>query len=323
MAELVDALHSGCSIRKDVQVRVLFRALNIYEFDLSFDIQNAYNKAINLAKTHYENFPVLSLFIPSDLIKHVAIIYYFARTADDIADEGNLSDSVRLQQLTDIQNNIRNLSQNIIADEYYAALLNTYETTGILPDNLYFLIEAFKQDTQKKRYKDFNELLAYCKNSANPVGRMMLELFNCNSEYTYEVSDKICTALQLANFLQDIAQDFKRDRVYLPQNELEYFGITEDDIANAQIDIRFVRLMKMNIYRAKKMLWDGFKLLEHLPFRLRIQIFFTIKGGLAILRKIEYNKFDIYSKRIKLNKLDILKQLLTYERRRKTNSKTK
>ncbi|PJA98499.1 MAG: squalene synthase HpnC, partial [Ignavibacteriales bacterium CG_4_9_14_3_um_filter_30_11] len=186
-----------------------------------FNIDSAYKISLDLAKSHYENFPVVSFLIPKEQRKHIAIIYWFARTADDIADEGNINNEERLKKLDELSDRIISISKDKILNEFDAAFLNTIRTKNLSPENLINLLIAFKQDVTKKRYENFDEVLNYCKNSANPVGRLILELNNINDEKAKVFSDNICTALQLTNFIQDIEIDYKKGRIYLPQDEMK------------------------------------------------------------------------------------------------------
>jgi len=282
----------------------------------------AYSKAIELATSHYENFPVISFIISKKYLYHIAIIYYFARTCDDIADLSEENVQEKLNKLQEYQFKIKNID-NYKNEMFFNALYYTFTTTQIKPDDLVNLINAFIQDLKVNRYHTFNEVLDYTKFSANPVGRMMLDLFNCGNDETYLLSDKICTALQLTNFLQDLKLDLKINRIYLPLNELAYFNLKEQDLFNNVYDIRFQRLYKHQINRIRKLFFEGSYLINYLPFRLKIYIKATVNGGLSILKKIENYNFDIYNNIIKLNKLDYIKLFLFngYKQRKYIKSK--
>lgn len=282
----------------------------------------AYSKAIELATSHYENFPVISFIISKKYLYHIAIIYYFARTCDDIADLSEENVQEKLNKLQEYQFKIKNID-NYKNEMFFNALYYTFTTTQIKPDDLVNLINAFIQDLKVNRYHTFNEVLDYTTFSANPVGRMMLDLFNCGNDETYLLSDKICTALQLTNFLQDLKLDLKINRIYLPLNELAYFNLKEQDLFNNVYDIRFQRLYKHQINRIRKLFFEGSYLINYLPFRLKIYIKATVNGGLSILKKIENYNFDIYNNIIKLNKLDYIKLFLFngYKQRKYIKSK--
>ena len=190
------------------------------------NLNSAYSKSLRFAKSHYENFPVVSFLIPKNLKKHVAIIYWFARTADDYADEGNLSEGERLDKLNNFEYRLKQLLIGKAESDYEIALANTINEKNLTAENFYNLVTAFRQDVIKKRYENFDEVIDYCNHSANPVGRLILELFDVSSEEAIIYSDKICTALQLTNFLQDVSIDYKKGRIYLPQDEMDMLQLS-------------------------------------------------------------------------------------------------
>jgi phytoene/squalene synthetase len=161
----------------------------------------------------------------------------------------------------------------------------------------------------KNRYQSFDELLAYCKNSANPVGRLILEINNIRDKDAFDYSDKICTALQLINFYQDVKLDLGMGRIYFPLDEMSMFSVTENMFELNKINPNLEKLVKYNIDRTDKILWEGQKLLKYLPGRLKIEIKWTVLGGMAVLDKIRDNNYNVFS-RPKLNKIDFLKLLL-------------
>ena len=187
----------------------------------------AYKLALDFTRKHYENFPVVSFLIPRDLRKHVAIIYWFARTADDIADEGKLSTGERLKKLDDFEEGFKRVLNGNYKSEYESVLHQTIKEKGLNPEHFTNLLKAFRQDVTKKEYANSEELLGYCQNSANPVGRLILELHGIRDENANIYSDNICTALQITNFLQDVTEDFEKGRIYLPQDELARFEINK------------------------------------------------------------------------------------------------
>jgi len=270
-------------------------------------METAYQNAINFAKNHYENFPVASLFIKKNLRKHIAIIYQFARQADDIADEGNLTNDERIKLLNKYKQALTNSLNNKFENLFWYALNNTIKEFRLSTDNFYNLLSAFKQDIVKIRYKDFNDLLDYCKRSANPVGRIILELHNIHEENALKYSDDICTALQLTNFYQDVSIDIKKGRIYIPQSEMIKFEVEEIAFEDKEINTNFTKLMKFQIDRTKRIFDNGRNLLKYLPLALRIEILLTIIGGKAILTMIEKNNFDVLNNRPTLSKKDYLK----------------
>ncbi len=271
----------------------------------SLEISSAYKSALDFAKSHNENFPVVSLLLPKELRKHVAIIYWFARTADDFADEGNLQTNQRLYNLDECENSLTKLLKGEFQSAYSLALNQTIKEKNLTPKLFYDLLTAFKQDVVKKRYNDFNDVLDYCRHSANPVGRLMLELFNTRSEEAFNYSDKICTALQLTNFYQDIEVDYQKRRIYFPQDEMKRFNVNENIFAEKENNINLKQLLKYNIDRTQKMFDEGKNLLRFLNGRLKFEIKWSILGGEAILQRIRNNDYNIFSARPKLTRTDL------------------
>ena len=268
------------------------------------ELTDAYKSALDFAKMHYENFPVVSLLIPKELRKHVAIIYWFARTADDFADEGNLSEDERLQYLNEFENSLNDLLKGKFKSPFEEALHQTIKQKNLTPQLFYDLLKAFKQDVVKKRYDDFDELLFYCKHSANPIGRLILELFDIRSKEAFDHSGKICTALQLTNFYQDIEIDYEKGRIYFARDELKQFEVAENMFAKKENNVNLKMLLRHNIDRTQKMFVDGKNLLMFLNGRLKFEIKWTILGGEAILEKIRKNDYEIFNARPKLTKSD-------------------
>ena len=250
---------------------------------------NSYKKALEFAKNHYENFPVVSFLIPHRFQKDVAIIYWFARTADDFADEGIVPENERLNNLDNFENRLTDLLNEKYENEFDKALSETIKTRKLSHENFYNLLKAFKQDVVKKRYADFSEVLEYCKNSANPVGRLILELFGIRNKEAFDASDNICTALQLTNFYQDVKIDYKKGRIYFPINEMERFGVTENMFCMNENTRNLEQLVKFNVERTRKLFNNGHQLFEHLSGRLKVEITWTALGGERILDKIEKN----------------------------------
>ena len=266
-----------------------------------------YSQAIKLAKSHYENFPVVSFLIPGNLKKDVAIIYWFARTADDFADEGNFPHSERLNKLHAFEDRLSVLLRSQPENNLEAALKQTITRRELNPQNFFNLLNAFKQDIVKNRYNDFNEVLAYCSNSANPVGRILLELFNIRDDKAFYYSDKICTALQITNFIQDTQIDYQKERIYYPLDEMERFEVDEKVFEMNRINLNLKKLIEFSVNRVQDYFNEGKSLLEFLSGRFKYEIAWTIKGGEEILNKIRGADFDIFTKRASLTKIDYLK----------------
>jgi squalene synthase HpnC len=270
---------------------------------------SAYITAQKFAREHYENFPVVSVLIKKELRKHIAIIYWFARTADDIADEGNLPDEQKLIMLNDFEFRLTSLLKGNFETDYETALNNTIKSKNLSPQLFYNLIAAFRQDLVKKRYGSFEDLLNYCKLSANPVGRLILELYGIRNEVAFHYSDRICSALQLINFYQDVKIDYNRGRIYFPKDEMDRFSVTENMFELSENSLNLQKLVNFNVERAGNILEEGKNLIKYLPGRLKLEIIWTILGGKEILSKIRRNNFDIFI-RPKLNKSDFLRLLI-------------
>ena len=270
----------------------------------SSNIESAYQNAVQFTKSHYENFPVISLFVKKELRKHVAIFYQFARQADDIVDEGNANAATRLNELYDYENKLSESLKNSFEDDFWAGLKNTIDLFQLSHENFFNLLKAFRQDVLKSRYKDFDELLGYCKNSANPVGRVILELNQIKDDEANKFSDEICTALQLTNFWQDVGVDLKKDRIYLPLDEMQNFGVDEKNLELNANNANIKELLKLQVQRTRELFCSGRNLIPKLSGRLKYQIHWTILGGEKILDKIEQCDFNTIKVRPKFNKAD-------------------
>ncbi|MDB5804673.1 MAG: Squalene/phytoene synthase [Betaproteobacteria bacterium] len=251
---------------------------------------------------HYENFPVASIILPRRLREPIAAIYHFARGADDIADEGDAGDAERIAGLEAYRAQLRLAAAGEPPAPQPEAMMFTRLGDVIrhynLPVQLFEdLLDAFAQDVVKKRYADFPEVLDYCRRSANPVGRLLLHLYGKADAENLRRSDCICSALQLINFWQDIAVDWQKERVYLPQDSLVRFGASEADIAQSKLTPQFLAMMKFEVARARAMLRDGAPLVHALPGRMGIELRMVVQGGLRILEKIEAVHYDMFRHR--------------------------
>ena len=269
--------------------------------------ESGYEQALLLAKSHYENFPVVSVLIPSRLRKHVAIIYWFARTADDLADEGNLLVEERIEKLDAFENEFKLCLTNDAETNFVAALKRTIISKKLSSENFFNLLKAFKQDVIKKRYNNFDEVLDYCSNSANPVGRILLELFDIRNDKAFFYSDKICTALQITNFIQDTKIDYQKGRIYYPLDELQHFQVDEKVFEMNGNNLNLKKLIEFSVKRTQKLFDEGRNLLEYISGRFKHEIAWTINGGEEILRKIRGADFDVISRRPKLSKSDYIR----------------
>jgi phytoene synthase len=253
-----------------------------------------------VAVSHYENFPVASLLLPARLREPVEIIYRFARSADDFADEGSDPPQVRLQKLDDYRAQLAAPSTPLFRD-----LQKIIREHG-LPVQLFAdLLDAFSQYVTQKRYEHFPQLMDYCRRSANPVGRLLLHLFKRTSDLELRQSDAICSALQLINHWQDVDRDYTKDnRVYLPQDEMARFGVTERHLREKTCDAAWRALMKLQVDRARELMFSGRGLGKALPGRIGLEIRATVQGGLRILEKIERVGYDVFRRRPTLGALD-------------------
>ena len=247
---------------------------------------------------HYENFPVASLLLPRTLRDPVSVIYRFARTADDFADEGSDPPDLRLEKLQGYRNALQAIRANRPSETALFRDLARVIAEHRLPPQLFDdLLDAFSQDVLKRRYADFAEVLDYCRRSANPVGRLVLHLFGRNSAENCALSDRICTALQLINFWQDLEVDFRKDRIYLPQDEMQRFGVGEEHLRRGLCDRAFRDLMRYQVERARRLMLEGKPLVDRLEGRLRMEIAITVQGGLRILEKLERAGYDMFRRR--------------------------
>ncbi len=247
---------------------------------------------------HYENFPVASIILPRRLRPAVRAIYAFARTADDFADEGDAPAEVRLAQLALYHSHLHALEHGDAVDHPIFCDLASPIREHALPFTLFHdLLFAFEQDVVKTRYAHFGEVMDYCKRSANPIGRLLLHLYRDRDEKHLAWSDGICSSLQLINFLQDVAQDWHKGRVYLPQDEMAKYGVTERQIAEGRVDGLWQIFMKSQIERARRMLQAGAPLGTALPGRLGLEMRLIIQGGAAILEKLHNARGDMFQQR--------------------------
>lgn len=247
---------------------------------------------------HYENFPVASFALPAHLRRPVALIYRFAREADDFADEGDAPAAERLRQLgtfTDALNAIAAGQKPVIPwFEDLGIVIHDYR----LPRQPFHdLLSAFAQDVTRTRYASFDDVLDYCRRSADPVGRLLIALYAADTADHRVHADAICTALQLINFLQDVRIDWAKGRVYLALDELQAAGLTVEDIAAGRNDAVWSRFMADQCARARTMLFSGRPLGRALPGRIGYELRLIIAGGARILDKIDAVRGDVFRRR--------------------------
>lgn len=227
-------------------------------------LEQAYRSCEQLVRSHYENFPVASWLLPKHLRRPIAVIYAFARSADDIADEGDCTVEERLAALKQFERALQNIANDLPVTEPMFLTLKQVIQVYHLPTSLFFdLLSAFKQDVTQKTYETTSQVLEYCRRSANPIGRLLLHLTQNVSDANLKASDDICTALQLINFLQDIHSDsLVRNRCYLPLDELHIFNIQLADIHQGGKNAELNRLIQKKLMLIEEKLRRGALLLN-------------------------------------------------------------
>ena len=248
---------------------------------------------------HYENFPVASFLLPKRLRHPVGVIYAFAREADDFADEGDLDNATRLALLDGFRTELDRIAAGLPPQQpLFGELAAIIARHGLPLQPFHDLLDAFSQDVTKKRYADFGEVMGYCRRSANPVGLLLLHLYGAATERNISYSNAICSSLQLINFLQDVAIDYHdKDRIYLPQDELAKYRVTEAQIARGDSSGMWKPLMQTQIERARQLLQAGAPLGRILQGRIGLEMRMIIMGGETILRKLHKSGGNVFSER--------------------------
>ncbi len=255
--------------------------------------------------THYENFPVASVLCPPHLRAPIAAIYHFARTADDIADEGDASADERLAELALYRSGLDDAPEALARwPQVFGPLRAQRDAHGLPGPLLHALLDAFVQDTEKTRdgagYRNHTELLDYCSRSADPVGRLLLHLYGVQDAESLEMSDAICSALQLINFWQDLSVDIPRGRYYLPQEACERFGVNQADILALKQTPNATKLIAACAQQASASMQKGAPLVHRLPGRAGWELRLVVQGGLRILDKIASMNYRTLERRPKL-----------------------
>jgi squalene synthase HpnC len=261
-----------------------------------------------LTKAHYENFPVGSVLMPARLQPAVHSLYAFMRTADDFSDENRGGDDAqeRLAWIQSWDEMLTDSESGKAGHPIFIALRATLARYELPAQWLHDLLHAFSMDCTVRRYATHQDVLEYCRYSANPVGRLILTLFGYRDEELYRLSDAICTGLQLANHWQDVAVDLGKDRIYLPQDSWRRFGLTEEDLHTRSATSEFKRLLAFEVERAREFFTMGRPLPERVEGRLRWELRFTWHGGVRILDKIEKADYDVFKERPVVTKTDWL-----------------
>jgi squalene synthase HpnC/squalene synthase HpnD len=254
-----------------------------------------------LATHHYENFNVVSWLLPKRLHQHFYNVYAYCRWADNLGDE--IPDHTRaLELLNEWEAELRACFAGRPSHPVFIALAGTVEVCEIPIEPFADLLSAFRQDQVVHRYPDWAEVLEYCRYSANPVGRLVLHLCGYHDERRQELSDATCTALQLANFWQDVSRDLEKGRIYIPLDALQAHGLTERDILERRFDERYVSLMKDLIARTRRLFEEGLPLAQSVDSALRVDIEMFSRGGLAVLDAIERSGYDTLRRRPSVGK---------------------
>lgn len=265
------------------------------------------NVTTPMSVEHYENFPVASILLPAHLRPAVEVIYAFARSADDIADEGDATPAQRLTALGSYEYELDLIEQNSNSSlPLFTALADVIQQHQLPLQPFRDLLSAFKQDVVTTRYADFAQLQDYCRRSANPVGLIMLHLYGAATPDNVRDSDAICSALQLINFWQDVAIDWKKQRIYLPQSDMQAYGISEQDIASQNTNAEWQALMQFETARARQMMLSASGLATRLPGRIGWELRLVVQGGLRILEKIDAVQGDVFHHRPTLKAWDWL-----------------
>jgi|TARA_B110000261_G_scaffold88939_1_gene101380 squalene synthase HpnC len=259
------------------------------------------------SKKHYENFPVATFLYPRKIRDAATILYQFARTVDDIADEGSLSDEKRLKKIEIYQHNLNLLKKNnenvspLFIDIY--KVMNQYSISTSL---LQKFLDAFKQDVTKKRYKDFDEIINYTNKAAAPAGEMILALFNKNTKENIKYSNSICHALALIGMSQDIHEDILKDRLYIPMSQMKKYNLEIADIHNKKFNKNWKKFKKSWIKLIKKSLLNGLPLLKNTKGRLNLQIKIMIGAAKILTTRMNNDNCNLFTKPPKLSKIDWL-----------------
>jgi squalene synthase HpnC len=263
----------------------------------------------HVARSHYENFTVVSLLLPRQLVRHFHAVYAYCRWSDDLADE-TAGGQVALDLIAWWRDELLSCYHGTPQHPVTIALRNTIRRFAIPAQPFLDLLVAFEQDQRVKRYDTFDQLLGYCRNSANPVGRLVLYLFECFDADRAALSDEVCTGLQLANFWQDVARDLAIGRVYLPGEDRRRFDYPDADLDVQRFTPAFADLMRFEVVRAQGFFDRGSQLLPLLPPAARVDVDLFIRGGRAILGAIERVGYDVWAKRPEVSKWEKVKLLL-------------
>ncbi len=271
-------------------------------------VSASFDQCERLAKTHYENFSVGTRLIPRDLRKHFYSIYAYCRGVDDLGDEASGN---RTDLLDDWQRQLELCYEGIASHPYFIALQSTIKQFDIPREPFEKLIEANRRDQRILKHPSFDELLEYCEHSANPVGHLVLYVFGHREPELHEIANNTCTALQLANFWQDVVRDHEIGRIYLPADDMKTFGVTEATVQDRIATPEFKALMKFQVDRTRQFFIKGYELVKLVQGQARIDLALFTGGGLTVLRAIEKLDYDVLSKRPEVSKISKFRLLIS------------
>jgi len=264
-------------------------------------LQDAYAYCERLARGHYENFSVATWFLPKRLRQHFYNVYAYCRISDDLGDETG-DTAISLQLLDQWESELNACYNGSPKHPVFVALAGTVREFNIPKQTFLNLLTAFRQDQRINRYETFEDVLGYCRNSANPVGHLVLYLCGYRDPERQQLSDFTCTALQLANFWQDVSPDYEKGRVYLPLEDLRAYGVAEADIANKKNSQAFRELMRFEVQRAREWFEHGLPLVTMVNRELAIDIELFTRGGQEILNAIEKQQYAVLGSRPAISK---------------------
>ena len=278
------------------------------ESSVRISVAEAYKRCESLAKSHYENFTVGSRLLPGNKRRHFYAIYAFCRFVDDLGDE---FEGDRLRALDYWEEEVEACFSGTPTHPYMVAVQDTIRSFDIPREPFFRLIQANRMDQTTKRYVTYADLEHYCHHSANPVGRLVLYVCGHRDEERQTLSDFTCTALQLANFWQDVARDYAMGRIYIPLEDMDRFGYTEEELAQRVITDGFRRLIAFEVYRARDLFHRGLPLVARVDGALKLDVALFSKGGLSVLDSIERQGFDVLSRRPVVGKARKLRLLIS------------
>lgn len=255
-----------------------------------------------LAENHYENFSVVTRLVPRAYRRHMTRLYAYCRYVDDLGDEGPYATEERLARLDAWHEDLQRCWSGVPEHPLLQALQHTVHALALDREPFERLIEANRLDQRRDRYATFADLRDYCRRSADPVGEMVLALFGVRDPALVALSDLVCTGLQLANFCQDVAVDWQKGRVYLPLEDLERFGVPIDALSARAASPEFKALLAFEVARARQFLLEGAPLAQAVPASLRPPLGMFVRGGLAILERVEAEGYDVLSRRPTVSK---------------------